>query len=210
MKITVIQYLLFLPLSYFSSCKRQRRHSSPLPAAPGHGSSTAAVQAVPHGQSQSCATAWARGGLHSIWQSERGPVHGLIAPRERGDGVGTSWTPRGCLLRRRPFRYFAGDGHLRRVDLGLSPGWSLATCRDSAARTPLSGPSALACTTVAHHQGFISGYLIFDCRQNETARTGRLACTAHKSENQAGLSAHVALPGKGLHALLAVVLHVRA
>lgn len=52
--------------------------------------------------------------------------------------------------------------------------------------------------------------MIFDCRQNETARTGRLACTAHKSENQAGLSAHVALPGKGLHALLAVVLRVRA
>lgn len=78
---------VFPTLSYFSSCKQQRRHSSPLPAAPGHGSSTAAVQTVPHGQSQGCATAWARGGSHSIWQSECGPV-------PQGNEV-TEWGHRG-------------------------------------------------------------------------------------------------------------------
>jgi len=189
LKITVIQYLLFLSLLCFTGCQQWRRHWSPLPADPGHGSSDAVAQAVPRGQPPAC---------------------GFVVPREEGDSVGRSCTPQGRLLQRCPSGHSAGDRYLWRVDLGPSPRRSLAARRSSAARAPLSGPSALARTTAAHRQDFISGYLVFGCRQNETAQAGRLACRAHKSEKQADLSAHVALPGEGSHALLVVALHVRA
>lgn len=96
------------------------------------------------------------------------------------------------------------------ADLGLSPRRSLAASRASAARARLPGPSALARTTVAHRQGFISGYLIFGCRQNETARTGRLACVAHKSENRADLSARAAARSAGRGASCGSLSHGRA
>lgn len=96
------------------------------------------------------------------------------------------------------------ENYPRRVDLG--PGCGLAARRHSAAGAAFSGPSVLTSTAVSHRRSFTPGYLSFGCRQNETARAGRLAARPIKVET--ALPCQRASPGPA--GLVLLVLRVTA
>lgn len=190
MKITVTPYPLFLALLYF----RGRKQQTPIPSPCG---------------AVAVARRWRR---RSLPGSPSG-----VAPR--GDAQ------RSAAVRLRSLPGLTAPGVRESLGSpGVSPaemsgilqgtvssrGWIWPSALGGAWPCAAAQQRALACTAVAQRRGFISGYLGFGCSRNETARAGRLACIAHKSRIQADLSARVTLPGKGLRALLVVVLHVRA
>lgn len=167
----------------------------PCPPDPGHGSCPAVVPAVPWGLSQACGAIW-----------------GYTASREWVQPQARAQQPEGQGCRHEPPKTVS----FRDVPFGIlqevtpagwiwAPGGLAARCH-SAARAPLSGPSVLTTTTVSHCQSFTPGYLSFGCRQNETARAGRLA--ARPIKVQTALPCQRASPGPA--GLTLPVLRVRA
>lgn len=134
-------------------------------------------------------------------ESECSPRHGLTNPRDK---VAVMNSP-GLSLSENPLRYFAG-----KVTPGglLGPQVGLAARCHSAARAPLSGPSVLTSTTVSHRHSFAPAYLSFGCRQNETARVGRLAAQPIKVET--ALPCQRVSPGPAGLALLVLCVRARA